>query len=325
MPSADCSGGHDPDFRLVGWATTAGGTTGGRGGSTLTVYSGAQLRQAIDNKSPFMPLTILVNNTITRENTGNERIDLRGVRDLSIIGLGERGVFSGVGLKIWESGNIVLRNLRIHHVNIGEADAISLQGPADHIWVDHCELYNDYQGVEKDAYDGLIDAKSDVRYLTYSWNKLYDSWKVHLAGSTESDVYDRKLTMHHNWIENVGGGAPSYRGGTGHVFNNYFKDVDEMAINSRLGACLRVENNVFENVQNPWVSAYSLARGGVEPICNEIDEASVFAYAGEILSAMSCTADIPYDYAAVLTETQSVADVVMNYAGVGKLATPQQF
>jgi len=323
--SGECAGSENADFALAGWATQGTGTTGGKGGTTVTVTTGAQLISALQNKNANTPLTILVNGPITQGNTSADKIDVKDVRNVSIIGVGEKGVFNGIGLKLWKTGNIVLRNLVIHHVAIGEMDAISIAGPADHIWVDHCELSSTFQGVEKDMYDGLIDAKDNAEYITYSWNHLHDHWKVNLVGSTETDVYDRKLTMHHNWIENVNGDVPSYRGGQGHIFNNYYQDVVSMAINSRLDACLRVENNVFSSVVNPWVTAYSDVAGGVELICNEVDADSRFEYAGAILEAPTCLGNVPYNYSDVLNHPSYVETLVTENAGVGKLTDPTVF
>lgn len=39
------------------------------------------------------------------------------------------------------------------------------------------------------------------------------------------------------------------RFGEGHVYNNYYKDILTTAINSRMGAKMRIEHNVFENTK----------------------------------------------------------------------------
>jgi pectate lyase len=309
----------------MGWATQGGGTTGGKGGTVVTVTTGSQLLAALDNKSPNVPLTILVNATINPANSGTDKIDVKDVRNVSIIGVAARGIFHGIGLKLWRTGNVVLRNLRIHHVSAGEGDAISIAGPTDHVWVDHCEFYSAFQGVAKDTYDGLIDAKDDAQYITYSWNHFHDHWKVNLVGSAEDDTHDRKITMHHNWFENIDGDAPSFRGGQGHIFNNFYEDVETLAINSRQDACLRVENNVFSNVVNPWVTAYSNVTGGVELICNEVDEASTFSFSAQVSEAPACEAELTYSYAAVLNHPSHVEGLVTTYAGVDKLDNPQSF
>jgi pectate lyase len=223
------------------------------------------------------------------------------------------------------ASNIVIRNLRIHHVEIGDKDAISIEGPADHIWVDHCELYAEYEGVDKDFYDGLLDAKAEAEYITYSWNYLHDSWKAALAGSSEDDTFDRKLTAHHNWFRTCNSRLPLFRGGNGHVFNNYYLDILDTGINSRSGACLRIEGNYFENAQNPWVSAFTDALGGGELSCNVLAGTTAFAYMDDVHELPTCTANVPYDYASVLSHPESVPALVMANAGVGKLDDPTAF
>ncbi len=312
----------------MGWAMQDGETTGGKNGDTIEVSDGAQLAQALsDKQDSSTPLTILVNGTITEGNSvGVSKFDVKDVQDVSIIGVGSGADFDGIGVKIVRASNIVIRNLKIHHVLIGDKDAISIEGPADHIWVDHCELYAEYQDVDKDDYDGLIDAKAESEYITYSWNYLHDSWKTSLVGSSESDTHDRKITMHHNYYENCNSRLPLFRGGNGHLFNNYYVDIASTAINSRLGACLRVENNYFSNVRNPWVSAYSDVLGGTELICNVTTDDSSFDYSSDNTSEpLECTGLVPYDYSGVLNHVDQVPSIVTANAGVGKLPDPTDF
>jgi pectate lyase len=158
----------------------------------------------------------------------------------------------------------------------------------------------------------------------HSWNYLHDSWKTALVGSSESDTFDRKLTMHHNRIENCNSRVPLFRGGNGHIFNNHYADIVDTGINSRIGACLRVEGNYFDRAQNPWVSAFSDELGGGDLSCN-VTVDSAFAYSDDVHELPACTATVPYDYASVLNAPASVPAVVMEHAGVGKLADPRQF
>lgn|GEM_PF-2473537 len=322
----NCGGITDVDFGLVGWAAEGSGTTGGQDGTTEVAWSGSQLLELLVSKDPGTPLTIRVVSTITPENTGDDKVDVADVKDVTIVGQGDQGVFDGIGLRVIRASNIILRNLHIHHVNTGELDSVGLAGPADHIWVDHCEFDAEFQGAAKGTYDGLIDAKGTVAYVTYSWNYIHDTWNPLLVGSEEMDKSDRKLTMHHNRIENVDSGAPSYRGGNGHIFNNVYKDVATIAINTRIKACLRIENNVFENAINPWASAFSPSLGAVDVQCNDLDDASVFDFSSpDISMAETCEATIPYDYADFLTETGSVATVVTENAGFDKLDDPEDY
>ena len=324
-PGAECAGDDGNDFALVGWATQSGGTTGGKGGTTVTVSTGSALQQALSNKADGTPLTIRVMGTISQGNTGAEKIEVKDVQDVSIIGLGGGADFNGIGIKIVRASNIVVRNLKVHNVAIGDKDAISIEGPADHIWIDHCELYAEYQNVDKDFYDGLLDAKAESEYITYSWNYLHDSWKTMLVGSSEDDTFDRKLTIHHNHFRNCNSRMPLFRGGHGHVFNNFYSEVVDTGINSRIGACLLIEANSFEKAKNPWVSAFSDALGGAELKCNLTSADSTFMYSDDVHEIETCDATVPYDYDAVLNHPNSVKSVVMAGAGVGKLPNPEQF
>ncbi len=310
---------HQDTFALVGYAQVNGITTGGEGGSSVTVTTGNELQDAIKNKGN-QPLTIYVNGVITPQNSvGLSKIDLKDVDDVSILGLGYGAEFDGIGIKIWRASNIIIRNLKIHHVDIGDKDCISIEGPSDHIWVDHCELYNEYQTVGKDDYDGLFDIKRASDYITFSWNYLHDSWKCSLSGSSESDTFNRHVTYHHNLYENANSRMPLFRGGTGHIFNNYYLDVVSTAINSRLNACILIEQNYFKNVHNPWVSAFSNILGAVDTVGN-IRVNSPFDYSSsDTHQPLSCTLSIPYTYADVLHPASDVPDILRQKAGVGKI------
>lgn len=325
---ADCEGGSQIDVSMVGWATENGGTTGGRGGDTITVDNGADLVQALNDKQDSStPLTIWVSGTITPENSGVDKIDIKDVTDVSILGMGQGADFAGIGLKITRASNIVLRNLIVHNVDIGDKDAISIEGPADHIWVDHCELYAELDGVDKDYYDGLLDAKAEAEYITYSWNYLHDSWKASLVGSSDSDDFDRKITMHHNHYRNCNSRLPLFRFGNGHVFNNYYEDIIDSGINSRMNACLKIENNYFSNAKNPWLSAYSDEVGAGELVCNVVTDGSHFEISegDDQYELSSCVANVPYAYAATLNTVDAVPAIVSQNAGVGHLTDPSDF
>lgn len=299
----------NPSFNLVGFATLNGGTTGGQGGPSVTVSTGTALQNAINQGGPRI---IYVNGTITTSNSSDSKINVKDVDNISIIGVGTSGELNGIGIKITRASNIIIRNLKIHHVLSGDKDCISIEGPANNIWVDHCELYNQFSGVDKDYYDALLDAKAESAYLTYSWNKLHDSWKASLCGSSESDTYDRRLTSHHNSFVNINSRLPLYRGGQGHIYNNFYKDIATSAINSRINAKLRVENNVFINVNNPICSLDSDVIGYWDVRGNSFTNCT-----GNVPTTSTCSYTPPYTY--TLDATGTVEATVTNYAGVGKI------
>lgn len=313
VPSCD---NNDVIFGQTGFSTMAGGTTGGAGGDVVYVSTGNDLQNAINDANG--PRTIYVNGTITMANSeGLSKIDIKDVSDITIEGVGDMGELDGIGLKIWRASNIIIKNVKVHHVLSGDKDGLNIEGPSDHIWVDHCEFYNEYQGVDKDYYDALLDLKRDVDYVTISWNYFHDSWKCSLSGSSESDTYNRTVTYHHNYYENINSRLPLFRSGTGHMFNNYYKDIASTAINSRINACVKIENNHFVNVLNPYVTAYSDV-DGYGDISGNILTNSTFEYSSDTRELTSCSANIPYNYSEYLNCAEAVESIVPVYSGVNK-------
>ena len=303
-------------FGQIGYSTMAGGTTGGAGGDEVTVSTGTQLQDAIKNATG--PRIIYIDGKITVANsTGLSKIDIKDVSNISIIGVADRGEIEGIGLKIWRASNIIVQNLKIHHVLTGDKDCLTIDGPSDHIWVDHCEIYNDYDGVDKEYYDALLDLKNDVDYVTISWNYFHDSWKCSLSGSSESDNYNRTVTYHHNYYRNINSRLPLFRSGYAHIFNNFYKDIHETTINSRMNACVKIENNYFLDANNPYITAYSDV-DGYGDISGNILVNSPFVYTSDERELMACSASIPYSYSANLNCADVINTIVPQYSGVNK-------
>ncbi|MCS4306630.1 pectate lyase [Rheinheimera pacifica] len=325
---------------VYGYAAENGGTTGGSGENKVevTVCTGEEMISAIKNKDPNRPLTIWVNGTITLQNTNDSRIDIKDVSDISIIGLGTQGEMAGIGFNIVRAENIIIRNLRIHHVraNMGApGDGISMEGPVRNIWIDHNEIYNSLtvddpaltEDQVKDYYDGLVDAKGDAQFITISFNKFHNSWKTSLVGSSDSDNFDRTLTYHHNHWYNVNSRLPLFRFGKGHIYNNFYDGALESGINSRMGAVIRIEHNHFADMKNPVMSLYSQEIGYWQLIDNIFENITWQespndgVIAGEN-AASTGELNVPYDYSGNLIPVHNVKATVLSYAGVGVIDTP---
>ncbi len=296
-----------------------GGTTGGAGGATVTVTTGKELLAAIE-KAADAPLTIVVKGEITTANTGADVIDIAGVSNLSIIGAAGGAEFDGIGIRVKDgSSNLIFQNLSIHDVASGPKDAIGIEGGSNNIWIDHNEFYSS-MSVDKDYYDGLLDMKRGVEYVTVSNNEFRDHYKVSLNGYSDSDEGARYVTYDGNSFENIGSRAPSVRDGVAHVYDNYYKDVATSAINMRMGAIGLIENNVFENVRDPIVSIDSDKVGYWELNGNEFTNVTWGKVGSGEASAENGKStgsyDAPYDY--TLAATSKVKALVTSNAGVGK-------
>ncbi|KUM53562.1 pectate lyase family protein [Rheinheimera sp. EpRS3] len=340
-PAPDTSVVNLTDLDTVyGYAAENGGTTGGSGENKveITVCTGEEMINAIKNKDPNRPLTIWVNGTITLQNANDSRIDIKDVSDISIIGLGTQGEMAGIGFNIVRAENIIIRNLRIHHVraNMGApGDGISMEGPVRNIWIDHNEIYNSLtvddpaltEDQVKDYYDGLVDAKGDAQFITISFNKFHNSWKTSLVGSSDSDNFDRTLTYHHNHWYNVNSRLPLFRFGKGHIYNNFYDGALESGINSRMGAVIRIEHNHFADMKNPVMSLYSQEIGYWQLIDNIFENITWEespddgAVAGEDAESTG-ELDVPYNYSGNLIPVHNVKATVLSYAGVGVIDTP---
>lgn len=304
--------------QVQGFASLGEGTTGGAGGDEVTVSTGAELASALDNKGS-QPLIIYVDGTITPENSPDDKFNIKDMNDVSIIGVGSNALFDGIGIKIWRANNIIVRNLTMRYVSIGDKDHISLEGPASHVWIDHNTFYNDLD-TDKDFYDELVSGKKNVDNVTISYNVLRDSWKTSLWGSIDSDSAHRRVTFHGNHWLNANSRLPLFRFGEGHIFNNHYEGVISTGINSRMGATIKIDGNLFEDSKNPIGSWFSDEIGYWDLGENQfVNVEWVAASGGDVTAGPNPESTVsyepPYDYTLVPLET--VADHVAANAGAG--------
>ncbi|RAK70597.1 pectate lyase family protein [Hymenobacter edaphi] len=323
-PTTPDTGANEPAiFAQTGFSTQNGGTTGGASGSTVTVRTLADLQQYASSATPYV---IKIEGTITG---GTQGASVSVNSNKTLLGVGSTAFLEGVGLTISNKRNVIVRNLKFTmstvtrtaindegrpQVVANDGDCVTIEG-SQNLWIDHCEFYNldPVTQTNQDLYDGLVDAKGSSQYITVSWSYFHDHHKCHLIGSSDSDNADRKMTFHHNYYSNIKERLPSYRGGTAHVFNNYFKHVTGSGVNSRVGACLLVENNVFEDVRDPVTSKNS-ALGYWSASGNQY-----LSCTGSQPTNAACTLAVPYATTGVLTPAAEVKDAVTTKAGVGKL------
>lgn len=311
----------------IGFAAQVDGTTGGAGGSVVTVRTGNELANALANhqsawrRNSAHRTVIRINGTINAGNSPVNRFDIKDTANLSLIGVGTRGVLDGRGIMIRGASNIIIRNLTIRHVRDGSGDGIDLDGsrPVRNVWIDHNTFYNRLD-VDKNYYDGLVDGKNDVSLVTLSYNVFRDSWKTSLWGHSDSSNYDRRVTFAYNQFSNVNSRTPLLRFGQTHIYNNYFNRILDSGINTRMGNRVRIENNVFENSRNPIVSCYSPQRGFWDARNNQFNNVN-WQGGGDCLVAgpgagSAVSYNPPYRYS--MLSTGAVKAHVTANAGVGR-------
>ncbi|KAF5309222.1 hypothetical protein D9619_012733 [Psilocybe cf. subviscida] len=301
------------DVANVGYATLNGGTNGGSGGAAVTVTSLAALTSAVADSSKKV---VIVSGTIT----GNTVVKVGS--NTSVVGKSGAALV-GVGLRVLDAKNVIIRNLKISKVLASAGDAIAVQASSQ-VWIDHVDLSSDRDHDKYvawalksavisntddadsiNSYDGLLDITHGCTGVTVSSSKLYNHWKASLVGHSDSNgSEDTKITVTYanNYWSNLNSRTPSFRFGRGHIFNNVF-DNNNDGINTRKGAQLLVENNVWTGTSKPLYSTdggFAVARG------NDFGGASNTAPAGSFTSA-------PYSY--TLIPTSNVRSSVVSGAG----------
>ena len=193
------------------------------------------------------------------------RVRIRVGDNTTIVGLGTAATIRGAWFDIRGSRsgavqtprrNIIIRNLTFEDTydcfpawapTDGELgswnalyDAISLRESVN-VWIDHNTFRDretldkyapDYFGVLFQQHDGLLDITNASDLVTVSWNRFEDHDKVMLIGSSDSGstaTNDRgrlRVTLHHNLFTGVGQRVPRVRFGQVHVYNNYYKIIN---------------------------------------------------------------------------------------------------
>jgi pectate lyase len=289
------------------------GTTGGAGGPTVTVSTAADL---IANIAAPGPRIVQVNGMITLPD---------GMYDVSsdktIIGLGANSGITGggfnIGLPMSDAvtsppadavHNVIIRNLNFRDAS---DDSINIQMFSHHIWIDHNDLAQ--------GYDGLIDIKRGSSYITVSWNHTHDHTKNMLLGHSDSnaaqDTGRLKVTYHHNFYDRTPQRNPRVRFGEPvHIYNNYYLRNSDTGPACQANSGCWVEGNWFQDVEEPMTNSYSGPDGRI------VERNNVFAgeEAGEPVTGGTVQDPATY-YSYTLDDPADVPALVTAGAGTGTI------
>ncbi len=243
-------------FAADGFANVNGTTTGGAGGSSVTVTDLASLTAAIGDDTPRI---VNVSGTI---NLGSSNV--RFGSNKTIQGVGTNSGFIG-DLKGVSVNNVIIQRLNFtNKSSVGDGDGLTLQ-VCTHVWVDHCSFV--------DCGDGSLDLTHACDYCTVSWCKFSYTVNsghnfVNLIGHSDSnaseDTGHLRITMHHNWystlcIERM----PRVRYGQVHVYNNYYGGSgSNYNVGIGNGCQVLLENCYFDSQTMPWKNYSSSTEQG---------------------------------------------------------------
>lgn len=249
-----------------GWASQNGGTIGGGTASGTVVTTYAQLKSAIEDEGVKV---VQVNGTITipaggrlsfQDQTGKTIFGSAGAK---LVSADQTQANSGI-LYVKRCKNVIIRNLIFEGPGAYDVDGQDncTIDACTNLWIDHCEF--------RDGVDGNLDLKNTSNYVTISWTKFAyakppraggsggsdDHRFSDLIGSSDGATGDRgtlSITFARCWwaqgcVERM----PRVRFGKIHVVNSlYNSTVSNKCIAAGLESNVLVQNDVFENVNNP--------------------------------------------------------------------------
>jgi pectate lyase len=238
----------------------------------------------------------------------------------TIAGIGATSGFTGGGLNIGipatdaitsppanAVNNIIIRNL----VFTGATDdSINVQMYSHHVWIDHNDLSN--------GYDGLIDIKRGSSYVTVSWNHTHHHTKNmllgHDDGAAAQDVGNLKVTYHNNWFDRTPQRNPRVRFGEPvHVFNNYYVYNTDIGVACQANAGCVVEGNYFENVEETVSNHYAGPAGRC------VARNNVLALESGTPDCSGTVAEPSIYYSYTVVDPNTIKAVVMAGSGTGKV------
>ena len=171
--------------------------------------------------------------------------------NITIEGVGDDATTTGFGFLIRNAGSVELRNLANM---LCMDDAVSIDTNNEHIWIHHLDLFYGSTGIDDDQVkgDGTIDIKGDSKYVTVSYNHLWDCGKASLSGM-KKETGPNWITYHHNWFDHTDSRHPRIRTMSIHVYNNYFDGIAKYGVGATSRSNAFVENNYFRNCKYPML------------------------------------------------------------------------
>jgi pectate lyase len=236
VAAAACATTGSCPLTLEGFATLAGGTTGGGSATPTLVTSQSELRACAGDTAPRV---CRVQGTLQFGTW--EEIQLQSNK--TIIGIGANAVIANGGFRANNKSNIIIRNLTIRDSANDDNDRDGVQlDTAQRVWIDHVRFMR--------LGDGALDSRLDTTHLTVSWSVFEQQDKTFGIGWTSNVT--SQITIHHNWIHDTNQRNPSADNILrAHLYNNVMENITSYGNYARGGTNMVLQNSVFRSVNNP--------------------------------------------------------------------------
>lgn len=181
----------------------------------------------------------------------------------TLLGKGTAGWIKGKGIRIAGSSNIIIQNVRFSDINaafVWGGDALTIDG-GKRIWIDH----NYFKSVGRQF---IVTGFGAAEGVTISDNVFDGSgtystrcdghhyWALYFTGGGDT------ITFARNYMYQTAGRGPKIGGNSPHsqivhMYNNYFVDITDHALDAGVGSKVLVEGNYFNRVVQPAVGGHS--------------------------------------------------------------------
>ena len=277
------------------------GVTGGGAGKVVHVNTRAELERYASSDEPYV---IIIDSDITGGGVNDLQDEIHVNSNKTIIGAGSGKTLNGVALLSRDKQNIIIRNIRLTR---GRIDGVAFHN-CHHVWIDHCDLGN--------SYDGLLDITNGSDFVTVSWVKLHDHNKVSItnSGTCHYEDYNKeRVTFAHCMFNNNTQRNPRIGYGKMHIYNSYWENIKLYCIGFHSQAQVLSENNYFSpTARHPFCNQYT----DQLPYCGYLtDKGSYFANGNPGRSHNRPFTDISYsplDYYEYSFDLDSAEDVAKN-------------
>ena len=230
-------------------------------GNKLTEVTGLQsIIDAYQKGTDTTPLAIRIIGKISKDDldhisSSSEGLQVKGRNaysemNITIEGIGDDATISGFGILVRNCKSVEIRNLAIM---LCLDDCISLDTNNSNIWIHNMDFFYGQTGGDADQAkgDGTADLKAGTKYVTFSYNRFWDSGKSSLCGMGGDDA--NYITYHHNWFDHSDSRHPRIRCMSVHIWNNYYDGVAKYGVGATTGASAFVEANYFRNCNKPML------------------------------------------------------------------------
>jgi pectate lyase len=292
------------------------------------------------------------------ENKQAASVEISIPSNTTLVGIGNNADIIGANFIVKSANNVIIRNLNFENAsdcfpqwdptdgatgNWNSAfDNISILNNSTHVWIDH-NVFTDanqpdsseptYFGRLYEQHDGECDITKGADLVTVSWNRFLNHDKTMLIGSSDSLTSDSgklRVTISNNEFNGTLERTPRVRFGEVHVYNNYYNQGANPAMQYALGVGIDSQiydqNNYFQLASNlsaaDIINVYSGTRiYSTGDIVNGSAVNPVTAYNAVNSPKLSTSVGWTPTYYNTIVATSLVPARVENSAGTGHTLT----